>query len=231
MIEANNKLVNQLNSTKTFSEYMNSTTLYDFRNNIVDLAIIIELYKEQQKMFKIILETFDYMNKTSEYFLNIFDSCNYIDSKLVDKNQYKGLSYLNQLPLIVKNARTHLYKLKLIINFPILITGKYIIPSEAFDRPVFDLDGNQIVIDDIDFYLLNKKLELSFGYETKKVNLNNSLLTDITQIVKTYQGIGLSDIDKTTLGTYIETVERRAIIEYDDFFMLSYWVDYLTKLL
>ena len=232
IIEANKVFSTQLNETHTFSEYMNDTKLYDFRNNIVDLSIIIELYQEQQKMLEIILGTFDYMNRTPEHFLKMFESCKHIDKALIDKKQYENLSYLKQLPLIVQNARTHLYRLKLVINLPILIAGKYIIPSTSFDRVVIDTNGEHSTIDDMDFYLLNKKIELAFGYENKKEKIIDcGLIAHITELVKEHQGIGLSEIDRTTISTYIEEVERRAVIEYDDFFMLPFWMDYLTKLL
>lgn len=229
---ANMRFKQQLDSTKTFAESMNSTKMYDFRNNIVDLSIIVSLYKEEQKMLAIILGTFDYMDKDLEHFLMIFDSCSFIDPVLVDKIQYEGLTYIKQLPLIVSNARTHLYRLKLVINLPILIAGKYIIPSTSFNRLAYSSDGTQHTIDDIDFYLLNKKIELAYGYEVAKSQIpDNNLISNITKLVKEVQGSGLSDDDKTNIGTYIEEVERRVVIEYDDFFMLPLWMDYLTKLM
>ena len=232
IILANTDFSNQLNSTKTFAEYMNDTQLYDFRNNIIDLSIIVELYQEEQKMLEIILSTFDYMNKNTEYFVDAFNSCKYIDPLLTDKKQYENISYIEQLPMIVKNARIHLYRLKLAINLPILITGKYIIPNSSFDRPTYSVSGEQTTIDDMDFYLLNKKIELAFGYETKKSLIEDrNLITDITTLVKSYQGTCLSENERTTIGKYIEEVERRTVIEYDDFFMLPFWMDYLTKLM
>ncbi len=222
----------QLGMTTSFSGYMDDTTMYDFRNDIIDLDILKELYEEEQHMMKIILDTFDYMSYDLNHFLSSFKSAKYIDSTLSDETQYNGLSYLKQLPIIVANARTHLFRLKLLINMPILVAGKYIIPSTEFNRFAYDVDGNQISINDMDLYLLNKKIELNYGYETAKANISdNDLISTITTIVKNTQGIGLSEIDKTTLSTYIDEVERKCVIEYDDFFMLPFWMDYLQKIL
>lgn len=224
--------VTNLEASRTFTEYMDETTLYDFRNNIIDLDILNEMYVEEQLMMKIILDTFDYTSYDLDYFISKFNSCKYIDNALLSVSQYDNLSYIKQLPLVVANARTHLFRLKLLINLPILVAGKYIIPSTSFDRLSFDINGDQVTINDMDLYLLNKKIELNYGYEIpKEVISDDNIISIITEIVKDTQGIGLSETDRTTLGKYIDEVERKCVIEYDDFFMLPFWMDYLTKLL
>jgi hypothetical protein len=42
-------------------------------------------------------------------------------------------------------------------------------------------------------------------------------------------GNGLSDEELDNLGKYVQVVETKAVEEYDDFFMIPFWIDYLKK--
>ena len=43
-------------------------------------------------------------------------------------------------------------------------------------------------------------------------------------------GNGLNNDDLKNISKYIQVVEEKAVEEYDDFFMIPYWIDYLSNL-
>jgi len=56
-----------------------------------------------------------------------------------------------------------------------------------------------------------------------------NLIEETTSLLKSTFGTGLSAEDIINLSNYIQAVEDRVIEEYDDFFMIPFWLDYLTK--
>ena len=81
-------------------------------------------------------------------------------------------------------------------------------------------------------FLLNKKLELKYGYEIGKVENNNpykEFIGEIVSMEKELFGNGLSVDEIKSLSKYIQKIEELTISEYDDFFMIPFWIDYLEK--
>ena len=57
-----------------------------------------------------------------------------------------------------------------------------------------------------------------------------TFVEDIISNQKENFGVGLSQDDIDSLSNYIQVVEDRVVEEYDDFFMIPFWIDYLEKL-
>ncbi len=216
--------------TKLFADYVSSVNAYEFRKNIVDLGILISIYKDQQTILEIIIDTYNYKIKDTDYYverlkeITMFDTTGYVD---------KTLSYGGMLVKLVKKLRNLLFKIKLVINFPIMSSGEHIVLSDLFYRLKQDLSTGiwerQV---ETDFFLLHKKLELKYGYEIQKVEEGlpyKNFISDIVKIEKDLFGKGLSTDDIKNISNYIQTVESKAISEYDDFFMIPFWLDYLEK--
>ena len=220
-----------LNSTKSFSGYMNDINVYEFRKNIIDLEVLLNLYKEQRDTMNILIDTYNFKEFDISYFVGKIKKLKFLPTNNI--SEYSNGSYIEQILLVVNNMREHLFKLKLIINFPIMAKGKYIIMDTKFERLFFDsINKEYRKVSEEDFYLLNKKLELEYGFEVSKVQegaMYVPFITEITDLIKSTFGPGLSSENIGKLSNYIQTVEDRVIDEYDDFFLISFWIDYLEK--
>ncbi len=225
------KFSKHLNSTRNFKDYMRTINAYNFKQNIVDLDILIQLYKMQQISLEIIIDTFTYKSHDISFFverlkkLTLFDTATFIDKK--EKNYGKILVNL------VKKLRELFFRIKLIINFPIMTSDRYLIMDSDYKRLKSDLSTNIWKNEEEnDLFLLHKKLEMVYGFEVGKVEEGNdyiSLISDVVLVSKNTFGNGLSIDDRKELSTYIQKIESLAVSEYDDFFMLSLWLDYLEK--
>ena len=194
------------------------------------MDILIKLYKDQQTILEILISTYSYKKYDVLYYKNqlseikMFDTENYID---------ETLSYGKVLVGLVKNLRDLLFKIKIIINYPIMTTGTYVVMTEVYYRLKKDLfTGVWHNESEPDLFLLNKKLELSYGYEIPKVEANflySDFITELVTTEKVLFGRGLSDTEIKDLSNYIQVVEAKTIGEYDDFFMIPFWIDYLEK--
>lgn len=217
-------------NAKSFEAYSTSINAYEFRKNIVDLGVLIDLYKDQQTALEIIIETYNYKIKDVGYYSNrVKDIKMFETSDFVNKN----LSYGGMLVSLVKKLRNLLFRIKLVINFPIMSEGQHIVMSNLFYRLKQDaITGEWIKQSELDFFLLHKKLELKHGYELNKVEEGypyKEFITEIVDIEKELFGKGLSTTDVKNISNYIQTVETKAVSEYDDFFMIPFWLDYLEK--
>lgn len=231
----NNTLEQQLQTTKTFKEYMNSIHVYDFRKNIVDLTLLVELYQDQLLGMEILIDTYNFKKYDScDYFKTKVQQLKYFPASCLTEIENSKLPFNEELKLLVTYLRDYIFKLKLVINFPIMSAGKHILFSQIYTRPELnEQTGEYILQQDHDFYLLNKKLEMMYGWETEKVEMGAMYEDFIGEIVSKQKetfGNGLSDEDLENLGRYIQTVETRVVEEYDDFFMIPFWLDYLDKL-
>jgi len=226
----NLELQNILESTKTFEDYMNTINVYEFRKNVIDLTVLLDLYKEQKAVMGIIIDTYDFKKYDITYYKERIQELKYIGINVsIDTTK----NYIEQIIIIVEMLRTYLFKIKLIINLPIMTEGKYIIFNSTFERLFKDESSMEYVVGtERDLYLLNKKLELRYGYEIDKVEAGSmyvNLIEETTSLLKSTFGTGLSAEDIINLSNYIQAVEDRVIEEYDDFFMIPFWLDYLTK--
>ena len=143
------------------------------------------------------------------------------------------LSYGEMLVKMIKKLRELLFKVKLIINYPIMVEGKHLVMSIAYLRPQENMDNHTwTMADESDLFLLNKKLELKYGYEIDKVENNKpykAFIGEIVSMEKELFGNGLSVDEIKSLSKYIQKIEELTISEYDDFFMIPFWIDYLEK--
>lgn len=233
--EKNQQFKTQLENSKSFSDYMNGINVYDFRKNIVDLDILVELYQDQLLAMEILIDTYNFKKYDgSEYFVKKVMKLKHLpqDDKIELSNP--GMMYTKKLGLLVLKLRDFIFKIKLITNFPIMSAGKHIMFSQNYTRPMMDEStGKYTETKDHDLFLLNKKLELMFGWETEKVEMGamfDNFVEDMVIKQKETFGTGLSDDELENLSKYIQTVETRAVEEYDDFFMIPFWLDYLDKL-
>lgn len=234
IIEINKTLEAQLNQTKTFEQYMKTINVYEFKKNIVDLTTLIELYNDQILTMKILMDTYNYRKYDSyDYFKEKLNELKYFPKNCkIDLENYDK-PYEKKLALLVEKLRDYIFKLKLIINYPILSEGKHILFSQIYTRPERNEEtGEYTEQKEDDFYLLNKKLEMIYGYEAEKVEIGanyTDLVGDLISMKKELFGNGLSEEDLDNLGNYVQVVESRTIEEYDDFFMIPFWIDYLRK--
>ena len=225
-----NAYKNHLNGTKTFSEYMNDVHAYDFKQNIVDISVLIELYKDQQTVFEILTATYAYNQLDVKHFkdrlkeIKLFDVTGYVDEKL---------KYGQMLIKLVVNLRNLLFKIKLIVNYQILSDDTRVVMTDTYYRLKQNLSTNEWHNEiDMDLFLLNKKLELHYGYEIKKVESDKpytTFISDIVSLEKETFGRCLSEDDIVCISSYIQYVESKTIAEYDDFFLIQFWLDYLEK--
>jgi len=232
--EINTSLEKHVNESRTFEEYMKSINVYDFRNNLVDLTILSELYKEQLLAIEILIDTYNFRKYTTcEYYLNRIHELKYLPTNFKEELIDSGLPYEELMASMVEKLRDFIFKVKLIINFPILTEGKNIVMSEIYTRPRLNSEtGEYNLQEDLDFYLLNKKLEMIYGYESEKVEMGANyadFIGDIISKQKEMFGTGLSDEELDNLGNYLQVVESKVVEEYDDFFMIPFWIDYLKK--
>lgn len=227
-----NYLQSQLNNSKTFSEYMNSINAYDFKSNVVDLHILLQFYNDEINSMQLFIQTFDYRSHNIEFYINLYNNLRFIPKRITIQD-LKG-PYVSQIIQIVKLAREQLFKIKIILNFPIMHPGKYINFDASFKRLSFDYTSETFKeVNESDFYLLNKKLELLYGLEINKVESGvsyTSLIEEVVTYSKLLFGVGMDPKYVSSLGTYIQEVESNVIDEYDDYFMIPFWIDYLEKL-
>lgn len=219
-----------IESVKLFNECMTSVHAYDFKKNIIDLEVLIGLYKEQQTIIEIIIDTYNYKLHNASFYANrvkdikMFSTVGFVDVT-------KG--YSDMLVNLVKKLRALLFKIKTVINFPIMSEGKYLVMSDIYYRLGLDIStGLWDKTESSDFYLLHKKLELQYGYEIGKVESGKAYKDFITEVValeKELFGSGLATSDIKEISNYIQTVESKVIAEYDDFFLIPFWIDYLEK--
>ena len=219
-----------INNTKTFKEYMNSTNAYEFKKNLIDLKILLDLYKDQQTILELIIDTYSFKDKNITFFENKIKELRILSANgFVDNT----LSYGEMLVKMIKKLRELLFKVKLIINYPIMVEGKHLVMSVAYLRPQENMDNHTwTMADESDLFLLNKKLELKYGYEIGKVENNKpykEFIGEIVSMEKELFGNGLSADEIKSLSKYIQKIEELTISEYDDFFMIPFWIDYLEK--
>jgi virulence-associated protein VapD len=220
-----------LETTKTFDDYMCCIEAYNFKQNMIDLYVVTELYKEQHIVLEIIIDTFSFKRFGIDHFskrlkeITLFDTTDFIDVK---ENNYGKI-----LISMVKKLRSLFFKIKLIINFPIMTSDRYLIMDSDFNRLAHNSsNGLWYVQAENDLFLLNKKLELRYGYEIGKVEEENHftpLVSESVKLEKSFFGTGLSTQDIKNLSIYIQHIESLAIAEYDNFFMFPLWLDYLEK--
>jgi len=125
-----------------------------------------------------------------------------------------------------------MYKLKLIINMLIMSVDNDIILTTPYLRYSLDTNGNIISYEEDNMYLFYKKIELNYGYENLKLEEGEKLIDSLSDIVsksKNLFGKGLSEDEEDNLSNYISTLEDLLITEYDNFFMIPYWIDYLNQ--
>lgn len=224
------KYSKHIDNTKTFEEYMTSIHAYEFRKNLVDLKVLVDLYKDQETILEMIIGSYEYKDRDANYFKNMLTNFRLISTNdIVDTS----LAYGPMLVKMVTKLRELLFKLKLIINFPIMSEGKHIILSEPYLRLKEDLaTGVWSQTAEADLFMLNKKLELRYGYESAKVEAGNpykDFIANVAFLEKSLFGKGLSSVDIKNISNYIQVVEDKVISEYDDFFMIPFWIDYLEK--
>lgn len=219
-----------INAAKLFSDCISCVNSYDFRKNVIDLEILVHLYREQQTILEIIVDTYNYKTHDVAFYasrikdIKLFSTDGFVDSTK---------DYGDMLVTLVKKLRDLLFKIKTVINFPIMTEGKYLIMSEVYYRLGLDIStGIWSKTDAVDFYLLHKKLELQYGYEIEKIESGksyNSFISDIVSMEKELFGSGLSTNEIKDISNYIQVVESNAVAEYDDFFLIPFWIDYLEK--
>lgn len=219
-----------IDNVKSFREYITSIHAYSFLQSVVDLKVLIDLFKEQQTIFEIVIDTYDYINYDITYFENrlkeikMFSTAGFIN---------KNITYGRALIKLILHLRELLFKIKLVINYPIMSQGNHIVFFGSFKRLRQDLiSGKWSEKEEFDLFLFNKKLELQFGYEIGKVENNNlykDFITDLVVLEKNLFGRGLSNADVDGISRYTQELENRSTGEYDDFFMFQYWIDYLEK--
>jgi hypothetical protein len=234
MKEINDNLEAQMNSTKTADQYMNSIHVYEFKKNIVDMTIISDLYKDQLLAMEILIDTYNFRTiGNCDHFREKINNLKYMPNECKIELENANLPYEEKVALLVLKMRDFIFKIKLIVNFPILSEGKHILFSQVYLRPHKNEEtGEYEEVSDPDFYLLNKKLEMKIGYETDKVELGalyTDFVEDLVMEQKKLFGNGLSDEELDNLGKYVQVVETKAVEEYDDFFMIPFWIDYLKK--
>jgi len=219
-----------IDDVKSFEEYISDVNAYNFKQNIVDLKVLVDLYNEQQTLLELLIDTYGYKTHDITYYagrieeINMFDTTDFID---------ESLPYNEAMVKLVLHLRELLFKTKLIINYPIMSEGRHVVMSHLFRRLIQDLStGEWKKEDEKDLFLLNKKLELKYGYEIDKIENENDykdFITDVVNIEKSLFGRGLSDEDIKGISRYIQTVEAKTVDEYDDFFMIPFCIDYLEK--
>jgi hypothetical protein len=219
-----------IDSSKMFESYMYDVNAYDVKQNLVDLRVLVKLYKEQQIVLETLIDTYEYKHHDVDYFKNKLDDIELLDvSDFIDSS----LSYSGMLVNLVNKLRDLLFKVKIIINFPIMSMGRHIVFSEVYYRLKQNLfTGKWIQDEEPDLFLMNKKLELKYGYEIDKVesgNHYNDFISDLVRTEKELFGRGLSPIEVRNISNYIQIIESKAIDEYDDFFMIPFWIDYIEK--
>lgn len=230
MDEYINLYKNHIEKTKSFKEYMYDIDAYDFRKNIIDLGILVKLYKDQQTVLEILIKTYEYKRYDITYYKNklsdikMFDTSSFLDEEM---------SYSDALVKLVLKLRELLFRLKIVINYPIMTDGNYVIMTSLFYRWNKDLITEEWnYLTETDLFLLNKKLELRYGYEIGKKESGltyKDFISTLVDIEKDFFGRGLSNGDIKDLSNYIQTIETKTIEEYDDFFMIPFWIDYLEK--
>ncbi len=217
-------------SIKLFGVCVSSIEAHDFKKNIVDLEILISLYKEQQTIIEIIVDTYNYKIHDVVFYENrLKDIKLFSTGGFVDKSMEYGPMLVN----LVKKLRELLFKIKTVINFPIMSEGKHLVMSDIYYRLTKDLaTGMWVNEESSDFYLFYKKLELQYGYSIEKVESGKpykSFISDVISLEKDLFGTGLSTTDVKDISNYIQVVESNAVAEYDDFFLIPFWIDYLEK--
>lgn len=230
IVEKITKYKHHIQNSKNFYEVVNSIDAYEFRKNVVDLSILVDLYADQQTVLETLIDTFNYKQFDNKYFydklktIKMFDTSTFVD---IDK------SYKEVLLSLVKKLRGLLFRIKLIINYPILADGKHIEMMGIFNRLTRDVStGEWSEKNETDFFLLYKKLELNYGYEIGKKESGLSyrdFISDMVKIEKELFGRGMSSNDIRNISEYIQIVEKKTVEEYDDFFMIPFWLDYLEK--
>lgn len=220
---------NHIENTKTFEEYLNSTNAYEFKKNLIDLKTILEISKDQETILETLIMTYEYNSYDKDFFNNRLSLVTSFGILKIDTT----LSYGLFLVEVVSKLRELFFKIKLIINFPILSNDSKILLTSDYLRLVHDeMTGVWSMQPDSDFYMFNKKLELKYGYEIDKIENKKPYKTfigDIASKIKSVFGQGLSNDDINGLSLYIQTLEQQVISEYDDYFMVSFWVDYIKK--
>lgn len=219
-----------INNTKIFSKYINDINAYEFRKNIIDLGILIKLYDDQQIILETLIDTYEYKKNDTQYYIDkineikMFDLHGFIDNTL---------EYGDMLVNLVRKLRDLLFKIKLIINFPIMSDGKHVVMSDIYYRLSNDMNTDEWTeTPESDLFMLNKKLELKYGYEIEKAESGKpykDFISDHVEFEKELFGKCLSVNDIKDISNYIQVVESKTVSEYDDFFLIPFWLDYLEK--
>lgn len=223
-----------ITETKTFEESMYAVHAYNFKQNVIDLKVLMDLYQEQQTLIKIFILTFEYNVHDKEFYINSLKDLQLFDTTdFIPNHDNISLQYNDFLVAFVLKLRTMLYRLKLVINFPIMTDGTYMAMSEKYYRLIEDLgNGTWAAESEDDLFLLNKKIELRYGYESGKIETGltyTDFISELIQNEKSLFGNGLSRQNTKDISEYIQIVESTTVEEYDDFFMIPFWVDYLKK--
>jgi len=219
-----------INNTKTFEEYINGVHAYDFTQNIIDVEVLVNLFKDQKTVLEILISTYEYKKYNMAYYAERLKSIQLFDTEgFVDES----LPYGKMLIQLVLKLRSLLFKLKTIINFSIMTTGQYVVMTGIYYRLQMDsVSGIWSNKSETDLFLLNKKLELKYGYEIGKIESGltyKDFVSDVVADEKRLFGRGLTSTDIKDISNYIQVVESKLIGEYDDFFMIPFWLDYLEK--
>lgn len=220
-----------LNETKTFEMSVNSVKAYNFIQNMIDLGVIVLLYKDMISILELLIDTYSYKSYTFKHYSDKLNLIKIFDfSKVLDKNEK---SYKKNLIALVNGLRDVFFKMKLIINYPILTNSSYIIFDSNFHRLKKDeVTGEWHEFIESDMFLLHKQIELKYGLEIKKIEEGNAFkpfISDIVQIEKDLFGRGLSQSDIRNLSNYLAIIKKKTVAEYDDFFLIPLWLDYLDK--
>ena len=221
-----------LNDTKSFEEYINSVHAYCCTQNMIDVGVITKIFKDMITTLEIIIDSYSYKKYDIEHFKTRLKEIKMFDvTHLIDVDATK--TYKNTLIKLIKDLRTLFFRIKLIVCFPLLTSDKNIIFDSNYFRLKQDASTKlwRLEIEN-DLFLLNKKLELKYGLEIKKIEEGSEFkdfISDIVEQEKQLFGRGLTNDEIKNLSNYINVVKNKTVAEYDDFFLIPLWLDYLDK--
>ena len=221
------KYRNEIDTYTTFDQLVNNITSVTFKDNIIHKKIILSYYQEEYELLSLLIDTFSYNNFNILYFKEKLSIILSNDIIFKNENNYNLFIYE-----VVELIRKRLYKLKLVTNMLIMSTKNNIVLTTPYLRYSTDTNDNIVSYEEDNMYLFYKKLELKYGYENLKLEEGEKLidfLADIVSKSKKLFGKGLSEDEEDNLSNYINTLEDLLITEYDNFFMIPYWVDYLKQ--
>jgi len=225
--EYTSKYRNEIDTCLTFEQLVNSITSVEFKDNMIHKKIILSYYQEEYELLSLLIDTFSYNNFNISYFKEKLS--NILSNNIYFENENDYNLFICE---VVELIRKRMYKLKLIINMLIMSVDNDIILTTPYLRYSLDTNGNIISYEEDNMYLFYKKIELNYGYENLKLEEGEKLIDSLSDIVsksKNLFGKGLSEDEEDNLSNYISTLEDLLITEYDNFFMIPYWIDYLNQ--